>query len=76
MASTCGSNVERLGCLEIYEDINTLSASSILSRCPTNDDIVEHEAENRSSGDISDNLAYPLWFPSASMGSFHDSSRN
>ncbi|KAF5459650.1 hypothetical protein F2P56_019580 [Juglans regia] len=76
VASTSGSDVERLGRIDIYEDRNALSVSSILPRCPTNDDIVKHEAGNRSSGDISDNSAYPLRVPSAGMGSFHGSSRN
>ncbi|KAG6683345.1 hypothetical protein I3843_12G008500 [Carya illinoinensis] len=76
VASTSGSDVERLRCIEIYEDRNALSVSSIPPRCPTNDDIVEHDAGNRSSSDISDNFPYPLRVPSAGMGSFHGSSRN
>ncbi|XP_040989384.1 uncharacterized protein LOC121236932 isoform X2 [Juglans microcarpa x Juglans regia] len=76
VASTSGSDVERLGCIDIYEDRNVLSVSSIPPRCPTNDDIVEHEAGNRSSGDIGDNSAYTLRVPSAGMCSFHGSSRS
>lgn len=75
VASTSGFDGEKQGCTGKYEDRNVLSVSSLPAGCSTNENVVEHEAGNKLSGDISDNSGCSTG-PSAGMGSFHGSSRN
>lgn len=72
VASTSGFDGEKLGCTGEYEDRNLLYVSSLPPGCSTNENVLEHEAGNRLSGDISDNYEY-LTSP---LGSFHGPSRN
>ncbi|KAK9996246.1 hypothetical protein SO802_020932 [Lithocarpus litseifolius] len=72
VASTSGFDGEKLGCTGEYEDRNLLYVSSLPPGCSTNENVLEHEAGNKVSGDISDNYEY---LPSP-LGSFHGPSRN
>lgn len=72
VASTSGFDGEKLGSTGEYEDRNLLYASSLPPGCSTNENVLENEAGNRLSGDISDNYEY---LPSTS-GSFYGPSRN
>lgn len=72
VASTSGFDGEKLGCTGEYEDRNLLYVSSLPPGCSTNENVLEHEAGNKVSGDISDNYEY---LPSP-LGSFHGPSMN